>query len=286
MKISLIGTGYMGAPMAEQLIEAGNKLGVYNRTYKKAEPLGDKGAEVFDKFIDAIEFSDTLIFMLSDFFAINALLKDVDLSAVKDKTVIQMSTIAPDESSALQTRIENAGGEYFEAPVLGSIPQIKSKSLIVLVGSTKDQFDKYKDLFHAFSGDVRHIGEVTKAAAIKLALNQLIVGITSVFSMSLGFVRESNIDVEQFMDIVRNSALYAPTYDKKLENYLSGDFSNPNFPLKHLLKDLNLMIDAFLDKQINIETLKGIHKVLEDGINEGLGELDYSSLYKVIHKNS
>lgn len=285
MKISFIGTGYMGAPMAEKLIEAGNDVAVFNRTVEKAKPLENKGAKVLEQFTDAVDYGDAVIFMLSDYSAITSLIGESGYSGFNGKTIIQMSTIAPGESLALKRDIENSGGVYLEAPVLGSIPQIKSKSLIVLVGSSDKQFEGYKDLFKAFSDDVRYIGEVSKAAAIKLALNQLIVGVTSVFSMSLGFVRENEIDVEQFMDIVRKSALYAPTYDKKLNNYMNDDFSDPNFPLKHLLKDLNLIIDAFLDKQINIETLKGIKKVLEDGLHEGLGELDYSALYKVIHKN-
>lgn len=48
----------------------------------------------------------------------------------------------------------------------------------------------------------------------------------------------------KFMNILRESALYAPTYDKKLQRMLDRDYANPNFPTKHLLKDINLFTEV------------------------------------------
>lgn len=52
------------------------------------------------------------------------------------------------------------------------------------------------------------------------------------FSASLGLVQRSGADVDTFMRILRASALYAPTYDKKLGKMLSEDFGTANFPTK------------------------------------------------------
>lgn len=60
------------------------------------------------------------------------------------------------------------------------------------------------------------------------------------FSASLGLVQKSGADVSAFMDLLRGSALYAPTFDKKLANYLNHSFASANFPTKHLLKDITL----------------------------------------------
>lgn len=282
MKISFAGTGLMGAPMVEKLLEAGHDVMVYNRTKENALPLESKGAVVAQEVGELFTHADHVLVMLADFNAINETFLEKGF-VFKDKTIIQMSTIAPAESLAVKKAVEENGGNYFEAPVLGSIPQIKEKALISLVGGTKEQFDQNKNIFEAFSNKIEHIGEVGKASAFKLALNQLIIGLTTTFSMSLGFVREQGLDVEKFMDVVRNSALYAPTFDKKLDNYMKRDFSDPNFPLKHLLKDLNLMIDSFGSSNINTKTLEAIAGVLKDGIEKGFGDKDYSSLYNVLY---
>ena len=284
MKVSLVGTGYMGYPMAEKLLEAGYELVVYNRTAEKAQPLEEKGAVVCETFNEACSLSKVILIMLSDFNAIKEMLDRIDLHLLDGKTIVQMSTIAPDESINLGEQLSAYGAEYVEAPVLGSIPQIKEKSLIVLFGGEQKQLTPLNEIFESFSNKIEHIGKVGEASAMKLALNQLIVGLTTIFSMSLGFVRESGLNVEKFMSIVGESALNAPTFSKKLVNYQSRKYDNPNFPLKHLLKDLNLIHDAFSKKNINVDALTGIQKILNEGIENGLGELDYSALYEVVHK--
>ncbi|MCB0731786.1 MAG: NAD(P)-dependent oxidoreductase, partial [Ignavibacteriae bacterium] len=241
MKLGLIGTGLMGAPLAKKILDAGYELNVYNRTKTKVLEIEKYGGKVYSEINQLIKESDAIILILSNYDAIYETLFDSGVNEFDSKIIIQMSTIAPNESIELHNKILKLRGEYFEAPVLGSIPQIVNGELIVLVGSEIEQFEKWKKLFASFSNNILHVGEVGKAAAMKLALNQLIISETVAFSMSLGFVRENELDVNQFMDILRNSALYASTFDKKLDNMLNRDFSNPNFPLKHLLKDLDLM---------------------------------------------
>jgi 3-hydroxyisobutyrate dehydrogenase len=196
-----------------------------------------------------------------------------------------MSTIAPPDSKELQTRIEKLRGKYIEAPVLGSIPQVKAGELIILVGSTKEQFDKWQNIFSVLGNKILHIGKVGDAAAMKLALNQLIITETAAFSMSLGYVREHNLDVEQFMSVLRGSAIYAPTFDKKLPRMLKRNFDNPNFPVKHLLKDLDLILNEFGESNINTNALKGIRKIIVTELERGEGNLDYSAIYNSIHQN-
>jgi 3-hydroxyisobutyrate dehydrogenase len=283
MKVGVIGTGYMGFPMAEKLIESGYEIVVFNRTIQKANPLEEKGAAVAKSFKEACSLSNVILLVLSDFGAIRELLDSIELNLLSGKTLIQMSTIKSEESINLCAQLKAYNCEYAEAPVLGSIPQIKEKSLIIFYGGEEKTLVKVKPLFDSFANRVEIIGKIGDASAMKLSVNQLIVGLTTIFSMSLGFVRESNLSVDQFMSIIRGSALNAPTYDKKLSNYLNRHYENPNFPLKHLLKDLNLIKDSFEDKRINTVVLEGFQKILESGLSNNLGELDYSALYEVIH---
>jgi 3-hydroxyisobutyrate dehydrogenase len=127
------------------------------------------------------------------------------------------------------------------------------------------------------------MGNVGKATAAKLAVNQLIASLTSAFAMSLGYLRESGVNVNRFMEILRNSALYAPTFDKKLKRMLTRNFNNPNFPVKHLLKDVDLMLTEFAKKGINIDTLEGVKKILLKNLDRNEAEMDYSALYNAVH---
>ncbi|PSB31464.1 NAD(P)-dependent oxidoreductase [Chlorogloea sp. CCALA 695] len=283
MQVGFIGTGLMGLPMAQKLVEAEIDLIAYNRTLEKLEPLQKAGVRIAQQPLEAIIGSDCIILMLTNASAIRSLLLSEDIKQhLAEKTVIQMSTIAPTESIAIAKDIIAAGGEYLEAPVLGSIPEAQSGKLIVMVGSTEAQFERWQALLQNFGAKPLLIGEVGAASAIKLALNQLIASLSTAFALSLGFVERQGADVDIFMQILRQSALYAPTFDKKLQRMRDRNYSNPNFPTKHLLKDTELFINEAQGEGMNISSIEGVKKILEIAITSGFADADYSSLFSAI----
>ena len=283
MQVGFIGTGLMGLPMAQRLVEAEIDLIAYNRTPGKLEPLQKAGVRIAQQPLEAIIGSDCVILMLTNASAIRSLLLSEDVKQhLAEKTVIQMSTIAPSESIAIAKDIIAAGGEYLEAPVLGSIPEAQSGKLIVMVGGTEAQFERWQALLQNFGAKPLLIGEVGTASAIKLALNQLIASLTTAFALSLGFVERQGADVDIFMQILRQSALYAPTFDKKMQRMRDRNYDNPNFPTKHLLKDTELFINQAQGEGMNISSIEGVKKILEIAITSGFADADYSSLFSAI----
>lgn len=284
MKLGFLGIGLMGQPMALRLLQADYELTIYNRTKSKLQPLSEAGAKTADSPSQVIQEADCVILMLTDAAAIReSILSDEAKSHLANRAIIQMGTIATTESQSIRDEVVAAGGEYLEAPVLGSIPQTKTGDLIVMVGSTKEQFAKYTELLKCYSPEPMYIGEVGTAAAMKLALNQLIPSLISTFSLSLSLVQHLGVDVEQFMELLRQSVIYAPTFDRKLPRMLDRNFTNPNFPTKHLLKDTNLIINQAKELGLNTSHLEGVKQVIEKALTMGLDDLDYSSIYSAIN---
>ncbi|MFM6354612.1 MAG: NAD(P)-dependent oxidoreductase [Planktothrix sp.] len=282
MRIGMIGTGLMGFPMAMRLLETGYPVIVYNRTTSKVEPLREAGATVAGTPQGLIATSDCILLMLTNQDAIESVLFRSEFqSFLSGKTVISMGTISPTDSKTIQKEILKAGGNYLEAPVLGSIPEAKAGTLQIMVGSTEAQFDQWLNLLK-FLGEPKYIGEVGSAAALKLALNQLIASLTTAFALSLNFVQQQGVDLELFMDILRKSALYAPTFDKKLQRMLEENYENPNFPTKHLLKDTNLFLQEAVKMGLNASSLAGVKAILEATQKLGKSDDDYSALFTAI----
>ena len=273
----------MGEPMGRRLLDSGYRLNGYNRSVEKTAELAAAGASIFSQPGEVIRQSDILITMLADYPAIQEAMLPLGEHAGAGKIWIQMSTIAPDQNQALQEQWNAAGGRYLEAPVLGSIPQVKSGTLFILVGGEQELLAECEPVLKRLGETIVRFGDVGTAGAAKLALNQLIATLTSGFSMSLGYLREQNVDIEQFMTILRDSALYAPTFDKKLSKMMSRDFRNPNFPVKHMLKDVNLMLADFQKAAINTAPLAGVRELLETAIRNGDEDMDYSALYNAVH---
>lgn len=278
-KIGFIGTGLMGIPMAQRLIDAGHSVTAYNRTAAKLESL--TGAALASSASEAIAASECIVLMLTNAQAIQETLL-AEPSVLRDRTVIQMSTIAPDESRSIRDQVVSAGGNYLEAPVLGSIPEARSGKLIVMVGAELEEFEKWRSLLQIFGENPILLGSVGSAATVKLALNQLIGSLTSAFAASLGLVLRQNVDVESFMKILRQSALYAPTFDKKLQRMIDRDFENPNFPTKHLQKDIGLFIETARSSNLETVSVEGVQEILDQAISENLSDLDYAALFAIV----
>ncbi|NEQ44802.1 MAG: NAD(P)-dependent oxidoreductase [Leptolyngbya sp. SIOISBB] len=284
MKVGMIGTGLMGAPMALTLRRGGHIVVAYNRSAAKLQPLAAQGITIAATAAEVFKTCDCTILMLADAVALAATLFTPDTqAALAQHTLIQMGTIAPDQSRDLQTQVVAAQGQYLEAPVLGSIPQARDGSLIVMVGSTSEQFAQWQPVLTCLGEQILHIGPVGAGAAVKLAMNQLIGSLTTAFALSLALVEREHIPVDTFMGIVRKSALYAPTFDKKLSRMCDRNFSNPNFPTKHLLKDMRLFSHAAESAGLDPTLADTVAAVAQQAIAQGLADADYSALYTAVN---
>jgi 3-hydroxyisobutyrate dehydrogenase len=284
MTITLLGTGLLGRAIAERLQSVGHTVTVYNRTTTKALPLQACGITVVTRPEQAIAQADCVVLMLADAAAIRAvLLTPASLAVLRGKTVIQMGTIAQDESLALQTEIEQVGGSYCEAPVLGSLAEAQAGTFLLMVGGTEEQFVEWGPLFRSLSREPRLIGPAGKAASLKLALNQLIAAEISAFALSLGMVQRAGVPIDIFMAILKASALFAPAFEKKLPRLLTRDYQQPNFSTRHLLKDVELFLREASGYALTTSSLEGIRPVLERTIAQGLGDSDYSAIFEVVN---
>ncbi|MDM7322885.1 MAG: NAD(P)-dependent oxidoreductase [Gammaproteobacteria bacterium] len=279
MKIGLLGTGLLGSAVVERLLDQGFAVTVWNRTADKTAPLAALGAQQATTAAEAIAASEVILLFLADRAACEGvLLAPPTRTALPGKTVVQMGTLGPEDSRQLAQALTTAGAEYAECPVLGSLPEARAGTLILMYGGDEDLLKRIEPMLRALGPEPKRIGEVGQAAALKLALNQLIAAETAAFAMSLALVQASGVAVEDFMQILRGSALYAPTFDKKLKRMLKHDYAHPNFPLDHLIKDVHLFIRAAEGAGIDTSPLAALETVLGKVSVQGHGNADYSVL--------
>ena len=112
----------MGLPMAKRLLTRDYPVLAYNRTQEKSESLKTSGARIAQSPPEAIADADCVVLMLADMPAIReVLLGEETRSHLSGRTVIQMGTIGPSESRQVEQEVKASGGDYFEAPVLGTL---------------------------------------------------------------------------------------------------------------------------------------------------------------------
>ena len=277
--VALLGTGTLGSAIAQRFLAQGLDVHVWNRDSSRTAPLIDLGAIAITDLQTATHDCHSIVTVLTN----GAVTTEVvaALGPLNGSTLISMGTMGLSESKALATQVLLQKGSYLEAPVLGSKPQALSGSLLVMAGGDADVFEQQLELLRHLSQQPKLVGPVGSGAATKLALNQLIASLTHSFSLSLRLIQQAGVPVETFMEILRPSALYAPTFDKKLERMLLGHYEDPNFSTALLRKDLELFLQETSEAGLQDLGLQGLAELLNKAKGTQLDHQDYCALHEL-----
>jgi 2-hydroxy-3-oxopropionate reductase len=175
MKITVLGTGLMGAPMSRRLAGVHN-VTVWNRTKAKAEALGDVCSVVATPEQAAVG-AQIIVLMLMDGAAVREILNDAVLAAMEHGgLIINMGSIEPETDRAMADFAQSYGLTYLDAPVSGGVAGAQAGTLAILVGGVQADFDRAAPVF-APMGRATLLGPTGAGQVAKLA-NQLIVATT------------------------------------------------------------------------------------------------------------
>jgi 3-hydroxyisobutyrate dehydrogenase len=303
--VGFIGLGAMGIPMVYNIVSKGIPIVAYNRTVGRFEELqkfiqdtmsgtqsdnnnnnnnnqsAPATVQEAKSAVDTVRRTQTTLLMLSDYKACQAVI-DTIVSEVKNKTIVNHSTIGRDQSLALAKTIHDAGGTYVEAPVLGSTPHATKAILQVLVGAEKKTtYEEHVTLFSTM-GKPKYVGKIGDASVTKLALNQILIAQTTALATSLGLVEQCGLSTDDFMDTLRGGVLHSRYFDFKHPAMTARNFPSM-FPTTLMLKDVKLALALAESTGVTSKTLQGASATLQDTIDAGFGDADFSSVYNVIN---
>ena len=278
-RIALLGTGLLGEAIGQRLLNQGVELGVWNRSPERCQPLVDAGATAISTLNGAAADWDGVIPVLRD----GPVTQEVvaSLGDLQGRCIIPMGTMGITQIRALDQQVQQQNGSCLEAPVLGSKPQAASGTLLVMAGGESALFEQQRPWLSHLGETPLLVGPIGSGAATKLALNQLIASLTHAFSLSLRLVQQAGVPMETFMAILRPSALYAPTFDKKLQRMLDGHYADPNFSTALLRKDLRLFLEEATAAGLQSSGLNGLDALLQEAEGGALDGLDYCALHEL-----
>ena len=281
--VAVLGTGLLGTAITKRLLEKGFEVHVWNRNPARLAPLQELGAHTIQELHGVAQGRQAVITVLRD----GAVTANVihALGPIHSSTVMPMGTMGVTEIRSLAEQVQHQNGHCLEAPVLGSKPQALKGELLVMAGGESGLFDQQRPLLEHLSQEPMLVGPIGSGAATKLALNQLIASLTHAFSLSLRLVQQAGVPVETFMAILRPSALYAPTFDKKLQRMLDGHYDDPNFSTALLRKDLHLFLEEATAAGLQIQGLQGLDTLLEQSSGSPLDDLDYCALHELTQES-
>lgn len=280
-QLAWIGTGYMGVPMARNLLKAGHPVNVYNRTREKALPLQEEGATIVSSPREALRGAETIFVMLTQGSAVEAVLESEEglLAGLEPgTTVINMSTISPEEAREFARRIESAGGVYVDAPVSGSVGPAQNGQLVILAGGTEEAVAKAQPFFDILGKKTLHFGGVGAGSSAKLSINLLLGVMAQGISEALLIGEQAGLRREQLIEMIGESAVNTPMLAAKKEMWISEKFPAA-FMVSLLSKDLGLLTAEAKREGLDLPLAEAVDRTYADAVQNGKGELDMAAVW-------
>jgi 3-hydroxyisobutyrate dehydrogenase-like beta-hydroxyacid dehydrogenase len=281
-RIGFIGTGLMGAGMARTLARKGRRVTAYNRTGSRVEALGADGVVAAATPSAAVENADAVVCMLPHAGTLAGMLDDGLAPALRPGTyLIDSSTAAPADSRAVAARLRDAGVTMLDAPVFGSKDSAESGELTFVVGGDKAAFEACSPLFAEMGRRAFYVGGNGYGCYAKLGFNLVIAGTTQAFAEALALTESAGVDPRLMVEIIMAGRARSGIIEMKAPPMLGRDFT-PFFALKHMQKDIDLMIAAGRDLRVALPMTTAMAAVYADAMARGLGELDFSAILQVL----
>jgi 3-hydroxyisobutyrate dehydrogenase-like beta-hydroxyacid dehydrogenase len=262
MKIGYIGLGLLGLPMAQNLVDAGHVLRVYNRTAAKADPLIAKGATRVDQPADVVVPGGIVVTSLWDGPVVQRLVTPELLERLRGGLHISTSTILPETSRLLAVLHAAHGVGYVEAPIFGRPEAAVAKQLWVPYAGAAADKARAKPVLEAMGAQgLFDLGDMFGTAlATKLAGNMMIVSAVRSFAEALQMAQHAGADPKLVAAMLTSSLFSAPIYQgygQRLveEHAKSGTIGTGFSGSKIPEKDLGLFVETAAPSASSVATL-------------------------------
>jgi 3-hydroxyisobutyrate dehydrogenase-like beta-hydroxyacid dehydrogenase len=268
--------------MAANLVKAGHEVTIWNRTPGKDV----EGARTAPSPAEAARGAEVVWMCVSDTKAVENVLfgpGGVEEALAEGMTIADSSTISPSATLRFAERVKARGVAYVDAPVTGSKIAAEGGSLIFMAGGDEATLARLDPLFKAMGKQVFHMGETSKGQATKLAMNLQIALIYEGFAEAPTLATKLGVDITRLMPLVQASMVRSGVVDYKAPFVLKRDFS-PNFPLRLMLKDIHLALDAAKESRVRLPGLEAVEEVYDLAAEEGHQDLDYAATLTLLEK--
>ena len=287
MKIGFIGLGIMGSRMAANLQKKGHELVVYNRTKQKADLLIANGAIWAPTPADVAKQVAIIFTMLAkpDAVAETALLgKNGFLNHLVGNSLwIDCSTVSPSFSRLMADEAKQRKIRFIDAPVGGSKGPAEQGQLLFFVGGEKADVDEARPFLEAMGKAVYHVGGHGMGTSLKMVNNIILAQAMVAFSEALVLGESLGISKKALFDTLLGSPVVAPFLAFKRQKIEEGKF-DVEFPLQWMHKDMQLAAETAYEIGVAMPAANVTKEIYALAMRNGLGEQDFSVVYKLLHE--
>jgi 3-hydroxyisobutyrate dehydrogenase-like beta-hydroxyacid dehydrogenase len=281
--IGFVGLGHMGGNMAERLLAAGYQL--YGEATDRAgvEQLIHGGLQWRDTPREVAAAVDVVFTSLPNDSVLEQVAEGSDgilAGLTAGKVWVDVSTVSPGVSRALAERVSDIGARMVDAPVSGSVPQVQTGTLTIMVGGDADAYERVAPILSEL-GTPTHVGENGHGLALKLAINISLAVQMLAFAEGLLLADRAGVDRELAVEVMSSSPIGSPMLKTRAPLILDLP-EDAWFDVELMHKDIALALDAGRELHTLLPSAAAADQVLTLAQGSGYGQRDLASLFEVL----
>ncbi|MEL7486919.1 MAG: NAD(P)-dependent oxidoreductase [Pseudomonadota bacterium] len=280
MKLSFLGLGVMGCPMAGHLARAGHDVAVFNRTREKADRWADAyGGRIATTPQDAADGAEIVFFCLGDDPDVADIAERAAAGLRKGAIVVDHTTASPALAQRLHADFAELGVAFIDAPVSGGQAGAEAGALSVMCGGDEDAVTRARPAMEAFAKRIVHIGPAGHGQLCK-AVNQIcIAGVLQGLAEGVHFAARSDLDFEKVLEAISGGAAQSWQMENRGKTMAADEFDF-GFAVDWMRKDLRIALEEARRSGARLPLTALVDQFYADVQAMGGGRWDTSSLLR------
>jgi len=287
-KVGLIGLGAMGSGMAASLRRAGYDVHVFDVRQEVADKFAKDGGHACKSVAELVAACDVVVSVVVNAAQTEAVLFGPNsdgtgcAAAMRAGSVFVMcSTVDPNWSVALESRLEKLGIHYVDAPISGGAAKAASGEMTMMTAAKPAAYAKCENILNAMAGKVYKLGDHAGAGSKVKIINQLLAGVhiaAAAEAMALG-LREG-VNPDALYDVITHSAGNSWMFENRMAHVLAADYT-PLSAVDIFVKDLGLVLDMARASKFPLPLSSTAHQMFMQASTAGFAKEDDSAVIKI-----
>ena len=280
VEIGWIGTGKMGYSMAARLLGAGARLSIYNRTRAKAEPLGALGARIVES-PDELAGCDMVFSMVTasnDLLQVTCGPNGVLTGQKAPALLVDCSSVSQEASAAVRAAAAKRGTQMLAAPVSGNAKVVAVGRLTIVASGPRAAYERARPFLDRLGAGSSYVGEGELARVVKICHNLLLGAVMQSLAEITVLAQKAGVPRHAFLEFINQSVMGSVFTKYKTPALVNLDFK-PTFTSPHLLKDLDLGLEAGAALGVPLPVTQLTRDLVQQVIDAGETERDFSVLF-------
>lgn len=280
--IGFIGLGNMGQTMAGNLLKAGYRLHVYNRTPEKVEPLVAQGAKLMSHPGDTAQPGGIVLTMLADDQAVESIVlgeKDIAERLAPHGIHLSMSTVSPSTARRLAEHHNRHQVTYLAAPVFGRPEAAVAQKLWICLSGLQAAKERVQPILRALGQGIFDFGEEPGAAnVVKLAGNFLLASAIEALAEALTLAEKNGVDRTNLAAMLGQTLFACPAYQLYGNAIAQERYRPASFTVSLGLKDIDLVLQTAVASTMPMPLASLLHDRFLSMVAQGRADLDWAAV--------